>query len=63
MSAADRAHLVALLAVRLSARREAARSRRVARDIFAYVEGFDNRTRRHSAIGYLSPIEMELKAA
>jgi transposase InsO family protein len=29
------------------------------RDIFAYIEGFYNRTRRHSAIGYLSPIEME----
>ena len=26
------------------------------RDIFAYIEGFYNRTRRHSAIGYLSPI-------
>jgi transposase InsO family protein len=33
------------------------------RDIFAYIEGFYNRKRRHSAIGYLSPIEMELKAA
>jgi putative transposase len=33
------------------------------RDIFAYIEGYYNRTRRHSAIGYLSPIEMELKAA
>jgi putative transposase len=33
------------------------------RDIFAYNEGFYNRTRRHSAIGYLSPIEMELKGA
>ena len=33
------------------------------RDIFAYIEGFYNRTRRHSAIGYISPIEMELKAA
>src|ERR1700749_260483 len=33
------------------------------RYIFAYIEGFYNRTRRHSAIGYLSPIEMELKAA
>ena len=33
------------------------------RDIFAYVEGFYNRTRRHSAIGYISPIEMELRAA
>ena len=32
-------------------------------DIFAYIEGFYNRTRRHSAIGYISPIEMELKAA
>ena len=33
------------------------------RDIFAYIESFYNRTRRHSAIGYISPIEMELKAA
>ena len=33
------------------------------RDIFTYIEGFYNRTRRHSAIGYFSPIEMELKAA
>jgi putative transposase len=33
------------------------------RDIFAYIEGFYNRTRRHSAIGYLSPAEMELEAA
>jgi putative transposase len=33
------------------------------RDIFAYIEGFYNRTRRHSAIGYISPIEMELKIA
>jgi putative transposase len=32
-------------------------------DIFAYIEGFYNRTRRHSAIGYISPIQMELKAA
>jgi putative transposase len=33
------------------------------RDLFAYIEGFYNRTRRHSAIGFISPIEMELKAA
>ena len=33
------------------------------RDIFAYIEGFYNRTRRHSAIGHVGPIEMELKAA
>jgi putative transposase len=32
-------------------------------DIFAYIEGFYNRVRRHSAIGYISPAEMELKAA
>ncbi|MDB5738568.1 MAG: Mobile element protein [Sphingomonas bacterium] len=32
-------------------------------DIFAYIEGFYNRTRRHSAIGYISPIQIELKAA
>jgi len=31
--------------------------------IFTYIEGFYNRTRRHWAIGYISPIEMELKAA
>jgi putative transposase len=33
------------------------------RDIFAYIEGYYNRTRRHSSIGYISPIQMELKAA
>ena len=33
------------------------------RDLFAFIEGFYNRTRRHSAIGFISPIEMELKAA
>jgi transposase InsO family protein len=33
------------------------------RDIFAFIEGFYNRTRLHSGIGYRTPIEMELKAA
>ncbi len=28
-----------------------------------YQAALYNRTRRHSAIGYISPIEMELKAA
>jgi len=32
-------------------------------DIFAYIEGFYNRTRRHSSIGYNTPIQIELKAA
>jgi putative transposase len=32
-------------------------------DVFAYIEGFYNRIRLHSAIGYIAPIEMELKAA
>ena len=32
-------------------------------DIFACIEAFYNRTRRHSAIGYISPIKMEPKAA
>lgn len=27
--------------------------------IYAYIEGFYNRTRRHSALGYLSPIDFE----
>jgi transposase InsO family protein len=30
-------------------------------DIFAYIEGFYNRTRRQPAIDYVRPIEMELK--
>jgi transposase InsO family protein len=34
-----------------------------ARDIFAFIEGFYNRTRLHSAIGYITPIEREQKAA
>jgi putative transposase len=32
-------------------------------DIFAFIEGFYNRTRLHSAIGYIAPIDMELKVA
>lgn len=32
------------------------------RDLFAFIEGFYNRTRLHSAIGYISSVEMERKA-
>jgi putative transposase len=44
-------------------RRQYATRAEATRDIFAYIEGFYNRTRRHSALGFISPIEMELKAA
>ena len=33
------------------------------RDLFHYIEGFYNRHRIHSAIGYLTPEQMEQKAA
>jgi transposase InsO family protein len=33
------------------------------RDLFQYIEGYYNRQRIHSAIGYLTPEQMELKAA
>jgi len=32
-------------------------------EIFAYLEGFYNRVRRHSTLGYLSPVEFEQRAA
>ena len=33
------------------------------RDLFAYIEGYYNRARRHSAIGYITPQQAEAKAA
>jgi putative transposase len=33
------------------------------RDLFAYIEGFYNSHRLHSALGYISPADMERKAA
>ena len=33
------------------------------RDIFTYIEGYYNRQRIHSTIGYITPEQMELKAA
>jgi putative transposase len=33
------------------------------RDLFAYLEGYYNRQRSHSAIGYLTPEQAERRAA
>ncbi|NPV77450.1 MAG: IS3 family transposase [Anaerolineae bacterium] len=33
------------------------------REIFDYIAGFHNRLRRHSALGYLSPMEFERQFA
>lgn len=33
------------------------------RDLFAYIEGYYNRQRLHSAIGYITPEQAELRAA
>ena len=44
-------------------RRQVYRSRDAARaDVFDYIERFYNTTRRHSTIGYLSPVEFEQRA-
>jgi transposase InsO family protein len=49
--------LPSALARHHSTRKEASRN------IFAYIEGFYHRTRRHPAVGDIGPIEMALKAA
>ena len=42
--------------------RKTYRTRNEARaDVFDYIERFYNATRRHSTIGYLSPVEFERK--
>jgi transposase InsO family protein len=33
------------------------------RDLFAYIEGYYNRQRIHSAIGYITPDQADLKTA
>jgi putative transposase len=32
-------------------------------DLFAYIEGYNNRQRLHSAIGYITPEQAERRAA
>ena len=45
-------------------RRQVYRTRDATRaDVFDYIERFYNTTRRHSTIGYLSPVEFEQRAA
>ena len=44
-------------------RRQVYRTRDAARaDVFDYIERFYNTTRRHSTIGYFSPVEFEQQA-
>ncbi|EYD77180.1 Mobile element protein [Rubellimicrobium mesophilum DSM 19309] len=44
--------------------RKVYRTRNAARaDVFDYIERFYNPTRRHSTLGYLSPVEFERQAA
>ncbi|MBA3634685.1 MAG: IS3 family transposase [Acidobacteria bacterium] len=35
------------------------RSRKPEREVFSYIEGYYNRIRLHSGIGYRSPLEFE----
>ena len=45
-------------------RRQVYRTRDAARaDVFDYIERFCNTVRRHSTIGYLSPVKFERQAA
>jgi transposase InsO family protein len=54
----------ATLKTELLSAEPAYRTRQEARTaIFEYVEGFYNRSRRHSTLGYLSPVEFEQRAA
>jgi putative transposase len=37
-------------------------SRHARQDVFDYIERFYNPTRRHSTLGYLSPMDFEMQA-
>ena len=51
------------LKVELVHQRQWATREEARRDLFAYVEGYYNRQRMHSALGYLSPEQAELRMA
>jgi putative transposase len=44
-------------------RRQFQRRQEAQMAIFAYIEGFSNRRRRHSTLGYLSPVEFEQRTS
>lgn len=53
----------ATLKTELFSRRQSLTHEHARTEIFAYVEGFYNRVRRHSTLGYLSPVEFEQRTA
>jgi transposase InsO family protein len=51
------------LKVELVHQRRRATCQEARRDLFGYIEGYYNRQRIHSALGYLTPKEAERKAS
>jgi putative transposase len=51
------------LKVELAHQRKWATRKHARRDLFAYIEGYDNRRRIHSALGYRTPEQAERQMA
>jgi transposase InsO family protein len=51
------------LKVELVHQRRWANQEEARRDLFTYIEGYDNRQRIHSALGYITPEQAERKAS